>query len=128
MKPTMEEIDAVREVANLHHAGVCDLTLHPKIQAEHRKQRDLAHKRVARMLQQYHYEKPTLKHGGKLVRIIDTDNFGGDYPDEKFHLFPMSEQQAQVIVDVLNEDWNEHSSRYYKVVPLDYKLQPGFEP
>jgi len=61
-------------------------------------------------------------------RIVDTDNFGGDYPDEKFLLWPMPEEFAQRIVDALNEWGGTHAARFYKVVDNDYKLQPGFEP
>jgi hypothetical protein len=62
------------------------------------------------------------------MRIIDTDNFGGDYPDEKFHLFMMSQEAAEDICDTLNAELGPGSSRYFKVVPNDYKLQPGFTP
>lgn len=62
------------------------------------------------------------------MRIVDTDNFGGDYPDERFLLWPMSEKSANKIANVLNKDAGPHARRYYKVVPNDYVLQPGFEP
>ena len=62
------------------------------------------------------------------MRIVDTDNFGGDYPNETFLLWPMPKQMAQEVSDVLNR-WNgSDAPRFYKVVPDDYKLQPGFEP
>jgi hypothetical protein len=63
-----------------------------------------------------------------MARIVNTDNFGGDYPDEKFLLWPMPRQSAQCIADVLNRDSGERASRFYKVVENDYVLQPGFEP
>ena len=63
-----------------------------------------------------------------MSRIVETDNFGGDYPDEKFLLWPMPEKYAQRIADALNESGGENATRYYKVVDDDYKLQPGFEP
>jgi hypothetical protein len=62
------------------------------------------------------------------MRIVDTDNFGGDYPDEEFLLWPMKKADAQAIVDILNKCGGNHSLRYYKVVPYDYELKPGFEP
>lgn len=62
------------------------------------------------------------------MRIIDTDNFGGDYPNEKFHLFGMSKDTAEKICKLLNDENGEHSSRYYRVVPEGYELQPGFQP
>jgi hypothetical protein len=62
------------------------------------------------------------------MRIVDTDNFGGDYPDEHFHLFPVSEEHAQRICKIINDALGDFSTRYYKVVPNDYKLEPGFTP
>ncbi len=62
------------------------------------------------------------------MRIVDTDNFGGDYPDEHFHLFSMSEEAASEICAILNEETGPESTRYYKVVENNYKLQPGFTP
>jgi hypothetical protein len=62
------------------------------------------------------------------MRIVDTDNFGGDYPDEKFLLWPMKRESAQLIADVLNIEAGERATRFYKVVENDYVLQPGFEP
>lgn len=63
-----------------------------------------------------------------MSRIVDTDNFGGDYPDEKFVLWEMPEHVAQKIADALNENEGPNARRFYKVVGSDYKLQPGFEP
>lgn len=62
-------------------------------------------------------------------RIIDTDNFGGDYPEETFHLFPLPKDAAQKVCDILNEHCGgDFATRFYKVVPYDYKLQPGLTP
>ena len=63
-----------------------------------------------------------------MARIVETDNFGGDYPDEKFLLWPMKEYLAQKIADTINEAAGSNATRYWKVVPNDYELQPGFEP
>lgn len=63
-----------------------------------------------------------------MARIIDTDNFGGDYPDEKFWFWIMTEEQAKAICDAINKAAGPHSSRYWRVVPNDYKPAPGFEP
>lgn len=63
-----------------------------------------------------------------MSRIVETDNFGGDYPNESFLLFIMSEEQAQRIVEAINDAADPESRRYWKVVKNDYKLQPGFEP
>jgi hypothetical protein len=67
------------------------------------------------------------------MRIIDTDNFGGDYPDEKF--LQVGDKPLTVPKDIANEVCSKlnamggnHSLRYYRMVPDDYVLQPGFEP
>lgn len=61
-------------------------------------------------------------------RIVNTDNFGSDYPDERFtDDGPFeSESAAQACADELNVE--EDSPRYFKVVRMPYELQPGFEP
>jgi len=66
----------------------------------------------------------------KIYRIVDTDNFGGDYPDEKFveNLPCLSKEAIDKIADIVNKDIGPDSNRYYKVVELPYELQPGFEP
>jgi len=63
-------------------------------------------------------------------KIIHTDNFGGDYPDEKFvtEIPPLTEKQAKEMAKLINSFGIEHSSRYYREVPNDYKLEPGFTP
>ncbi|MHB1097957.1 MAG: hypothetical protein ACYCZR_00250 [Burkholderiales bacterium] len=68
------------------------------------------------------------------MRIVETDNFDGDYPDESFLLWPMPEAAAKEIADAVNRAADiggyaaGHASRYWKVVPDNYVLQPGFEP
>ena len=63
------------------------------------------------------------------MRIVNRDNFDGDYPDEWFvNVGPLELDDANKIVDILNRDWDESSPRYYQVVDNDYKLLPGFEP
>lgn len=62
------------------------------------------------------------------MRIVETDNYGGDYPDEKFLLFPMDEEHAKTIADAINEAVGPNHKRYWKVVENDYTLLPGFEP
>lgn len=64
-----------------------------------------------------------------MYRIVNTDNFGGDYPNESFteHGPFNTKEDAQEIADELNGDY-DYNPRYYKVVKLPYKLQPGFEP
>ena len=65
-----------------------------------------------------------------LYRIVETDNFGGDYPNEKFlNLPPMKLLAAQAISDAINAQLSGNSApRYWVVRPQDYVLQPGFEP
>ena len=61
--------------------------------------------------------------------VVDTDNFGGDYPNEKFVIRCwLSEPSAILIARVLNFESGENSPRCYKVVQRGYELQPGFEP
>lgn len=65
------------------------------------------------------------------MKIVETDNFDGDYPDESFLNLPsMKESFAKAIADEINHSLNFYGvcPRYWKVVEDDYKLQPGFEP
>ena len=64
------------------------------------------------------------------MRVVNTDNFNGDYPNESF-LTPagMDEQDAQTIAEIMNRNFSGvNASRIWHVVDNDYKLQPGFEP
>ena len=62
--------------------------------------------------------------------IVETDNYGGDYPGESF--LPVgsfgSKKAAQTICDLINAEGGSNALRYYKVVEVGYTLQPGFEP
>jgi hypothetical protein len=65
------------------------------------------------------------------MKIMHTDNFGGDYPDEKFvEGLPsgLSREAMQRIANAINQETGLNWPRYYQVVPDDYQLQPGFEP
>jgi hypothetical protein len=63
------------------------------------------------------------------MKIIETDNFGRDYPDEKFVNLPsLPTHRAAEIADIVNAYFPLSHPRYWRVVPDDYKLQPGFEP
>jgi hypothetical protein len=70
----------------------------------------------------------------RIYGVVDTDNFGGDYPDEKFVVQCwLREETAVEITRLLNAENSingdgDAASRYYKVVARGYKLQPGFEP
>lgn len=61
------------------------------------------------------------------MRIVETDNYGGDYPDEKFLNIPHIHDKRQI--ELIAHDINDAccGTRYWKVVPDDYELQPGFE-
>jgi hypothetical protein len=63
------------------------------------------------------------------MKIIETDNFGGDYPNEKFVNLPnLSAERARVICKEINASFGDNFPRYWRVVENDYTLQPGFEP
>ena len=67
----------------------------------------------------------------KWRRIVETDNHGSDYPNEKFvNLPPMSKEQAKQLADLINRFFCncDAATRFWKVVPWNYVLQPGFEP
>lgn len=62
-------------------------------------------------------------------KIIHTDNFGGDYPNEKFlEIPPLNEGTANDIARLINGALPSDTSRYYKAVSVGYKLIPGFQP
>ena len=63
------------------------------------------------------------------MRIIETDNFGGDYPDESFVNLPwMSKEHATAVAHAINSGFPMDCSRYWRVVDDNYVLQPAFEP
>lgn len=64
------------------------------------------------------------------MKIVNTDNFGGDYPDEKFveNLPYLNKEGLLRIAEAINIELGPHHSRFFRVVEDDYKLQPGFEP
>ena len=63
-------------------------------------------------------------------RVIETDNFDGDYPNERFvePLPAMTREQAQAVADAINASVPENYDRYWRVVDNTYQLRPGFEP
>ncbi len=64
-----------------------------------------------------------------IYRIVNTDNFGGDYPNETFvEQDFLTKFEAQEIADGLNAYFGPNAPRYYKVVEMPYELAPGFEP
>lgn len=65
---------------------------------------------------------------GRRFRVVETDNFGRDFPDESFCGPLLTEQNANLVADVFNEAVHPNHPRYWKVVSVEYKLQPGFSP
>jgi hypothetical protein len=65
----------------------------------------------------------------EMCKIVETDAFCRDYPDERFlNLPPMSKERCERICSIINAAMTEHCDRYWKTVPKDYVLEPGFEP
>lgn len=64
------------------------------------------------------------------MKIVETDNYGGDYPDEKFLNIPniSSDVKANQIVELINESVGAEYPRIWKVVEDNYTLVPGFQP
>ena len=64
-------------------------------------------------------------------RIVNTDNFGGDYPDESLTCVGIDyEKSAEEIAKYLNRG-GDYKPRFFRVVrhvEIRYKLVPGFEP
>lgn len=75
-----------------------------------------------------------------MYKIIETDNFNGDYPDEKqlcwvdsegkTTIITLNHLQAEYLTSVLNEVTGNsiQSARWIITKPPTYKLIPGFEP
>lgn len=67
----------------------------------------------------------------KLFKIVETDNFGSDYPDESFLALTFwNKDSALRVANAINGELcsDDHAPRFWKVVDSDYKLAPGFEP
>ena len=65
-------------------------------------------------------------------RVINTDNFGGDYPNESFVAVGIrTQEEAQRYADAANKQMGENAPRHLRVVKhieIAYVLEPGFEP
>jgi len=61
------------------------------------------------------------------MKIVETDNFGRDYPNEKVvaHGIPHRDW-AECMADALNERFA--GQRFYFAAEDNYELQPGFQP
>lgn len=66
----------------------------------------------------------------RIYRVVETDNFCGDYPNESFHGPVMTKDAAEQVAEIFNKESGADlgGDRFYKVVEETYKLQPGFEP
>lgn len=66
------------------------------------------------------------------MKIVETDNFNGDYPMEKFlNLPPMPDDKAQRIATFINDTINTdgYYPRFWKAVEDNYALDDKpFEP
>lgn len=62
------------------------------------------------------------------MKIILTDNFGRDYPNEKVIKEGLKKKAAEIEADRLNSLEGPNSPDYYKVVEDDYVLSEGFKP
>ena len=61
--------------------------------------------------------------------IVDTDNFGGDYPDEQWIAVGIQHRDhAETMAEAMCARSGPSGPRSYRVVPSDYILQPGFMP
>jgi hypothetical protein len=65
----------------------------------------------------------------KRYRIIETDNFGGDYPNEKWATpYSFTKEQAAIMRECFNSLLSgETAPRYWREVEEGYQLQPGLE-
>lgn len=62
-----------------------------------------------------------------MARIVNTDNFDSDYPNEQFILGWVPDEAAKEIAAVINKHLckDGRGDRYYKVVDDNYILKPG---
>ncbi len=66
------------------------------------------------------------------MRIVETDNYNGDYPDETFlahsdgMVLQFSSTIATIVADALNSDCNP--DRFWIVVEDNYQLASEFKP
>lgn len=61
--------------------------------------------------------------------IVETDNFGRDYPDERFICKDIPNKElAEIICEAINNSKYCSYNRWHIVIDSNYKLQPGFEP
>ena len=63
------------------------------------------------------------------MKIIETDSFDRDYPNESFVNLPrMTKEHAETVANAINSGFHDMYPRFWRAVENDYVLQPGFEP
>ncbi len=60
--------------------------------------------------------------------VVETDNFGGDYPIKSFVVRGVSIERAFIVCESLNSRLGPDSQRWTKVVRAGYELAAGFTP
>ncbi len=75
-------------------------------------------------------EVPYGRHVKKTWRLVETDNYGRDYPNEKFIAIDIpSEEWAKLFVDAHNKGLEQQRIlRAVEHIEIVYTLEPGFEP
>lgn len=69
----------------------------------------------------------------KTYRLVNADNFDGDYPNEQWIAIGITDKRdAELFAEAWNARWSGNGEpRFCKVVEhveVEYQLQPGFEP
>jgi len=65
----------------------------------------------------------------KTWSIVETSNYGRDYPDESFVCQGFQNKgTAELVCEFLNGQTSIYAERWNIVVEAGYELQPGFEP
>lgn len=62
------------------------------------------------------------------MKVIDTDNFDGDYPNEKVVAQNLTLEQAERMCRERNTKHPHDTARYWTIKSDDYVLRGGFEP
>lgn len=69
-----------------------------------------------------------------IYSVVETDNYGGDYPNESFLVRHIEKEYAEQIANLMYKavGRGQECSRFWKVVKdtyeQPYELKPGFEP
>lgn len=63
-----------------------------------------------------------------MFRVVETDNFASDHPNESFTGPCLSREDADRVAAIFNAAAYIYHPRYWKVELRTYKLKHGFEP